>query len=134
MADADLSGELAKGYRNHEPRKSTSAMSIASKNSPREGLHDSLWTIIKAISAFNKRETGIMIFGLVCSILAGGGMPVQGVLFAKCIISLSLPPAQYPQLRTDINFWSLMYLAVALAVFLVSAAHGIAFGYCSERL
>jgi ATP-binding cassette, subfamily B (MDR/TAP), member 1 len=134
VVDADLSGDLAKGPRNHEPRKSTSAVSIALKNSPREGLHDSLWTIIKAISAFNKRETGIMIFGLVCSILAGGGMPVQGVLFAKCIISLSLPPAQYPQLRTDINFWSLMYLTVALAVFLVSAAHGIAFGYCSERL
>jgi ATP-binding cassette subfamily B (MDR/TAP) protein 1 len=75
-----------------------------------------------------------MIFGLICSIIAGGGMPVQGVLFAKCVVSLSLPQAQYPQLRTDINFWSLMYLIVALAVFLVSSAHGIAFAFCSERL
>jgi ATP-binding cassette, subfamily B (MDR/TAP), member 1 len=118
----------------HQHLKFTSALSATLENSQREGPHDSLWTIIKTISALNKQETRIMIFGLVCSIIAGGGMPVQGVLFAKCIVSLSRPPAQYPQLRTDINFWSLMYLVVALAVFFVSSAHGIAFAYCSERL
>lgn len=130
----DLCGNLENEYGDHELLNDISALSNTLQSNPREGPHDSLWTIIKVISSFNKRERGIVVFGLVCSILVGGGMPVQGVLFAKCIVSLSLPPAQYPQLRTDINFWSLMYLTVALAVFFVSAAHGIAFAYCSERL
>lgn len=95
---------------------------------------DSLWTIFKLIAAFNKQETGIMLFGLFCSVLAGGGMPVQGVLFAKCIVSLSLLPMHYIQLRSDLNYWSLVYLAVGLSVFIVSAGHGVAFAYCSEHL
>jgi len=130
----DLDGNLAERPISHQLTKPISASSMTLGNSQRENLHDSLWTIIKIISALNKQEYGIMIFGLVCSIIAGGGMPVQGVLFAKCVVSLSLPPAQYPQLRTDINFWSLMYLIVALAVFIVFSTHGIAFAYCSERL
>lgn len=94
----------------------------------------SLWTIVKMVLAFNKQETGIMLIGLLCSILAGGGMPVQGVVFAKSIVSLSLPPAHYTQLRSDINYWSLMYLAVGLSIWVVSIGHGVAFAYCSERL
>jgi ATP-binding cassette subfamily B (MDR/TAP) protein 1 len=93
---------------------------------------DSLWTIIKFILSFNRPELGIMIFGLICSILAGGGMPVQGLLFAKCIVSLSLP--DHGQLRSDINFWSLMFLVVGIAIFVLSIGHGTAFAYCSERL
>lgn len=102
--------------------------------SGREDPQDSLWTIIKFISAFNRPELRIMFVGLFFSILAGGGMPVQGVLFAKCIISLSLPPSDYGQLRSDVNFWSLMFLVVAIGIFIVTAGHGIAFAYCSERL
>ena len=134
IIDADLDKNLGKRPSIHEPGKSISALNITLPNSSKEGLHDSFWTIIKVISAFNKPETGIMIFGLVCSIIVGGGMPVQGIIFAKCVVSLSLPPSQYPQLRTDINFWSLMYLTIALAILFVSAAHGIAFAYCSELL
>lgn len=93
---------------------------------------DSLWTIIKFILHFNRQEIGIMFIGLLCSILAGGGMPVQGVLFAKCIEALSQP--DYGKLRSDVNFWSLMFLIVAFGVFAVTGCHGIAFAYCSERL
>jgi ATP-binding cassette subfamily B (MDR/TAP) protein 1 len=68
----------------------------------------SLWKLIRLVWSFNIPETGIMTLGLSCSILAGGGMPVQGVLFAKCIVSMSLPPHQYGTLRSDVNFWSLL--------------------------
>jgi ATP-binding cassette subfamily B (MDR/TAP) protein 1 len=61
-------------------------------------------------------------------------MPVQGVVFAKCIVSLSLPSTHYTQLRSELNYWSLVYLLVALSVFIVSSGYGIAFAYCSERL
>jgi ATP-binding cassette subfamily B (MDR/TAP) protein 1 len=73
---------------------SSSAQDIELQNAS-YGPRDSLWIIIKVIAAFNKPETGVMIFGLFCSILAGGGMPVQGIIFAKSIIALSLPPTHY---------------------------------------
>jgi ATP-binding cassette subfamily B (MDR/TAP) protein 1 len=117
-----------------EAQLSSSASSMHGQKAPSQKRRDSLWTIIKMIAALNKQETGIMLFGLLCSILAGGGMPVQGVIFAKCIISLSLPSTHYTQLRNDINYWCLMYFVVALAVFVVVSGHGIAFAYCSERL
>jgi len=61
---------------------SSSAQGIELQNAS-DGPRDSLWTITKAIPAFNKPKTGVMIFGLLCSILGGGGMPVQGIIIAK---------------------------------------------------
>jgi len=109
---------------------STATLNMVSDNEQ----EDSFWTIIKFVSAFNKPEIGIMLVGLFCAIIAGGGMPVQGVLFAKCIVSLSRPPSEYAQLRSDINFWSLMFFAVSWGVFLVMIGHGVAFEYCSGHL
>jgi len=134
VTNDELDGNLTQNGITQQPPKSISTLSMTLKNNQREDLHDSVWTIIKIILAFNKQETSIMIFGLLCSIIAGGAMPVQGILYAKCIVSLSLPPTQYPQLRTNIDFWSLMYLIIAMSVFFVFSAHGIAFAYCSERL
>jgi hypothetical protein len=42
--------------------------------------------------------------------------------------------ADYAKLRSDVNYWSLMFLIVALVVWIVTAGHGIAFASCSERL
>ena len=127
---------LDSGYvkKDLEARVSSTASIIAAQKMSSQGNRDSLWTIIKLVVSFNKSETGIMLLGLFCSILAGGGMPVQGVIFAKCIVSLSLPATQYTQVRSDLNYWSLVFVAVALTVFIVSSGHGVAFAYCSECL
>jgi ATP-binding cassette subfamily B (MDR/TAP) protein 1 len=125
---------VVEGTEINRPSSDDRASDVILKDSEQENHQDSLWIIIKFISAFNRQELGIMFIGLFCSVLAGGGMPVQGVLFAKCIISMSLPPSEYGQLRSDVNFWSLMFLIVAIGIFVVTAGHGVAFAYCSERL
>ncbi|KAI9833880.1 MAG: GTPase-activating protein [Thelocarpon superellum] len=94
----------------------------------------SLWTLIKVIGRFNKEEKYLMLLGLFCSIIAGGGNPTQAVFFAKTIVALSLPPNQYDQLRQQVDFWSLMYLMLAFVQFAAFVGQGIAFAYCSERL
>lgn len=94
----------------------------------------SLWTLIKLVGSFNKKETHLMLIGLAFSIIAGGGNPTQSVIFAKSLVAISLPPSQYATLRHDANFWSLMYLMLAIVQFLSSSGQGIAFAYCSERL
>ena len=75
-----------------------------------------------------------MFIGLIFSVIAGGGNPTQSVFFAKSIVSLSLPPSMYAQLRHDANFWSLMYLMLAITQLIAYSVQGITFAYCSERL
>lgn len=75
-----------------------------------------------------------MLVGLAFCIVAGGGNPTQAVFFGQEIVSLSLPPPMYATLRSHANFWSLMYLMLALTQILAFSIQGIAFAYCSERL
>lgn len=113
--------------------KSVSSAALQSKKLDPARTY-SLWTLIKLVGSFNKKETNIMLIGLLFSVLAGAGNPVQSVFFAKAIVSLSVPPSQYNVLRHDANFWSLMYLMLAIVQFLSYAGQGIAFGICAEYL
>ena len=93
-----------------------------------------LFKLIRFIAGFNRREWPIMAFGLFVSILAGGIQPSQAVLFAKAVTTLTLPSSEYPKLRNDANFWSLMFLAVGLATFLLYSVQGTSFAYSSEKM
>ena len=107
---------------------------ILQKRNAEGGQNYSLWTLIKVVGSFNRKEPMLMLLGLFCSIIAGGGNPTQAVFFAKAIVSLSLPPNMYDKLRHDANFWSLMYLMLGIVQFLSFCGQGVAFAYCSERL
>ena len=113
--------------------KSVSSAILESRNSSSERQY-SLWTLIKVVGSFNKKEVHFMLVGLVFSIIAGAGNPTQSVFFAEEIVAISLPPPLYSKLRHDADFWSLMYLMLAFVQILSFGAQGIAFAYCSERL
>jgi ATP-binding cassette subfamily B (MDR/TAP) protein 1 len=93
-----------------------------------------LWTLIKLIGSFNKKEWYLMVIGLIFSIICGGGNPTQSVFFAKEITTLSQPLSMSHTIRHDADFWALMYLMLAIVQFIAFAIQGIAFAYCSERL
>ena len=113
--------------------KSVSSAVLESRKSG-SGPQYSLWTLIKVVGSFNRKEVHFMLLGLLFSIIAGGGNPTQSVFFAEAIVALSLPPSMYSRLRHEANFWSLMYLMLALTQILSFSIQGIAFAYCSERL
>lgn len=117
-----------------ETRKSVSSMVLAKRTGSEGTGKYSLWTLIKFIASFNKAEWKWLVVGLLFSILGGGGQPTQAFLYAKAITALSRDPSQYDLLRSDANFWSLMFLVVGIAQFITLSTHGIAFAYCSERL
>jgi ATP-binding cassette subfamily B (MDR/TAP) protein 1 len=94
----------------------------------------SLWTLFKFLASFNRPEWPLLGLGLVASILAGGIQPSQAVLFAKAVSTLSLPPWEYPKLRHDASFWSLMFLMIGLVTFILYAFQGSLFAYCSEKM
>lgn len=92
--------------------KSVSSQVLKNRNAAGDKEY-SLWTLIRVIASFNKGDTFAMTIGLVASIIAGAGQPVQAVLFAKTIVAMSRPPSEYRQLRSDVNFWSGMFFMVS---------------------
>jgi ATP-binding cassette subfamily B (MDR/TAP) protein 1 len=123
--------------------KSQSSLALQGRKADRTH-HDSLWTLIKLIASFNTTEWKWMVVGLLFSIICGGGNPTQAVFFAKEILSLSNPltnpltgvpiPGARHHIRHDVDFWSLMYLMLALVQFIAFCGQGVAFAFCSERL
>lgn len=113
--------------------KSTSSIVLQNeKGAP--GAEHSLWSLIKLVASFNKKESSIMAFGLFWSIIAGGGNPVQSVFFAKSVVALSQPADRFDQLEHDVSFWSLMFLMLGIVQFIAFSGQGIAFALCSEWL
>lgn len=113
--------------------KSVSSKVLASKADP-ENPKYSLWTLIKFIASFNKNEWHFLVLGLVFNIVAGAAQPVQGIFFAKAIISLSQPLSRADKIRHDVDFWALMYVMIAFVQLSAMFTQGISLAICSERL
>jgi ATP-binding cassette subfamily B (MDR/TAP) protein 1 len=125
-----------------QSEKSQSSLVLQGRNTG-GGEQASLWTLIKLIISFNKTEYKLMIAGLLCAIIAGGGNPTQAVFFAKEILALITPlvnqenvpiPGAVHYVRSQVDFWSLMYLMLGFIIFFANCGQGIAFAFCSERL
>jgi ATP-binding cassette, subfamily B (MDR/TAP), member 1 len=129
--DKDLANKL------NRTQTEKSMSSVALQNRQKEAAqHYSLWTLIKVIAGFNKKELPIMLVGLVFSIICGGGNPTQAVFFAKEIFTLSTPitAANMNSILSTSSFWCLMYLMLAFVQFLAFCIQGVVFAFCSERL
>lgn len=113
--------------------KSKSSVALEARKGDQEQEY-SLWSLIVMTAKFNSTEKVYMIIGLLASIVCGGGYPTQAVLFAKSVVTISLPPSEYGKLRKDADFWSGMYLLLAFVQFLAYCIQGYCFAYCSERL
>ncbi|KAF9889764.1 GTPase-activating protein [Aspergillus nanangensis] len=133
--NSDSASDLGLRSGKHERRKSRrrSILSLPPRPSPKQRSYSS-WTLLKFLFSFNRPEWQLIVLGLIVSVLAGGVQPSQAVLFAKGVSTLSLPPLQYPQLRHDANFWSLMFLMIGLVTFLLYSIQGAVFAFCSEKL
>ena len=114
--------------------KQSISSAVLRRKGTEQGPKYSLWTLIKLVAKFNKKEWFLMTLGLISAFLAGAGNPVQAVFFAKAITALALPPSQYPELRSRANFWSWMYFMLALEQLVTLIAQGVLFALCSERL
>ena len=114
-------------------KSSVSSQVLHSRSQEKEKQY-SLWFLIKFIASFNKTEWKLMCVGLLFSIFAGAGQPVQGIFFSKAIVALAQPPFLKAKIRSDVDFWCLMYFMLGFIQLISMATHGTAFAYCSERL
>lgn len=113
-----------------------SASSKALKNKPEsERRQYTLGQLIKIVAGFNKPEWPFMVLGLIASMIAGAGNPVQAIFFAKSIVAISGGgPGGFANFQNEVNFWSGMYLMLAFVQLIAWTTEGISFGYCSEKL
>ena len=133
---ADPDDDIAAKLQKSTTQKSASSLALAGRKGATVPVKYSLWTLIKLIAGFNKQERKLMLIALFFAAICGAGNPTQAVFFAKLISALSVPvtPATIPTIRSDASFWSLMYLMLAIVMFISYSVQGILFAKCSERL
>ena len=112
--------------------KSVSSVVLQGRR-PEDHQRYSLWTLIKVIASYNNPEWRWTLVGLGWSIVSGVADPIQAIFFAKAIVALSLPPPQWDELRSEINFWAGMYVVLAFSQFVAFNGQG-AFAYTAEKL
>ncbi|KAI0537319.1 ABC transporter [Xylaria digitata] len=121
-------------------KRSSTQASVSSRvlrgRKAEEEIQYSVWELVKLIASFNRSEWKLMLWGLFWSIICGGGNPTQALFFAKQILTLGVPitDANKSQVKRDSDFWSLMYLVLALVILIAQIAQGVAFAKCSELL
>ncbi|PNY23635.1 Multidrug resistance protein 1A [Tolypocladium capitatum] len=125
----DPNDNIAAKLRRTSTQKSASSVALQ-RGGQDETQRHGLWTLTKLIMSFNAPEWKLMVVGLVFSAICGG------VFFAKQVTTLSQPltPANRDQIKKDSNFWSAMFVMLAVVQFLAFATQGVAFAMCSERL
>ena len=132
---ADPNDNISARLQRSPTQKSVSSVALQGQSGSAEQKY-SLFTLMRLILSFNKREWKLMVIGLFFSAICGGGNPTSAVFFAKQIVTLSQPilPSNKDQIKHDSDFWSSMFLMLAFVQFGAFATQGIAFAMCSERL
>ncbi|TQS32804.1 hypothetical protein Golomagni_06870, partial [Golovinomyces magnicellulatus] len=75
-------------------------------------------SIFKSFGRFfveTRSHWGMMALTLICAMGAGAATPMQAWLFAKVIVVFKYGPDD-PQLRKESNFWSLMWVVLAISI------------------
>ena len=92
------------------------------------------WSLIKWLVALNKKESTLLIFGTVSSIIGGLGITAGYLFAAKATQKLADIEIGVNATDPDVEFWSKMFLMLAFVEFLAFSGFGIAFAVCAERL
>ncbi|PTB40116.1 hypothetical protein M441DRAFT_195530 [Trichoderma asperellum CBS 433.97] len=112
-------------------RSSTAGMAAESGNSSQRL---SAKHTLAFIGNMAKDDWKVLLLGMICAILAGLGIPVQSIFFAKLLTAFGLPPAQYAHLQDEAKLWSGLYVAMAGAAFIFWMAVGITLSYATKQL
>lgn len=136
IVPADPDDDIAAKLKRSSTHKSMASFANQ-QHETEDAKKDTLWTLIKFIGSFNRTEKKRMIAGLICCIICGGGNPTSSVFFAKQITTLTdslKPDSDYGHIKHVANFYCVMFVMLAIVLFLAYAGHGIFFAICSERL
>ncbi|KAG9287107.1 hypothetical protein G9A89_001001 [Geosiphon pyriformis] len=89
------------------------------------------WELFKKVTIINRPEIPLILFGLLAAAVSGVIYPIFAIIFSKIIESFAKTG---DRLRHDANFWSLMFVVIAVATLIANTVQGIAFGFSGEGL
>lgn len=84
------------------------------------------------LATYSKPEFPLFIFGGLAALANGTTFPVFGLLLSNLIATYY--QSDKKKLRHDANFWSLMYLVLAIGIFIVSPIQFYSFAVIGQRL
>lgn len=84
------------------------------------------------LATYSKPEFHLFIFGGLAALANGTSFPVFGLLLSNLIATYY--QSDKKKLRHDANFWSLMYLALAVGIFIVCPIQFYSFAVVGQRL
>ncbi|PSN72677.1 hypothetical protein BS50DRAFT_568263 [Corynespora cassiicola Philippines] len=116
----------------HSSTFRTDKDALESLNRPRNEY--GIWTLLGFVTSLHKDCTSLMSLGFLLSVQTGAAAPVQAVFVSKCLTALARPPAEYGQLRSEINLWAGMHVVLAFVQLLACTAQGTVLGKCTEKL
>ncbi|PHH71893.1 hypothetical protein CDD82_6284 [Ophiocordyceps australis] len=82
----------------------------------------------------NRPELNWVMVGLVSSLVAGFEEPASAILFGKSFVSISQPLSAMEQIRSETGLYSLLFVALAVAMFILLGAQGLIFAWTSEKM
>jgi ATP-binding cassette subfamily B (MDR/TAP) protein 1 len=136
---------FARNSNHNTPRTSLTVVDRTASYSNGGGQQDDLQTVatpkkykghaetsIFRLATLNKPELPLFILGSFAAAANGTTFPVFGLLLSNVIAAYYLPDKH--TLRHKANFWSLMYVVLALGIFLVAPTQQFAFGTIGQRL
>ncbi|ORX89508.1 ste6-like protein [Basidiobolus meristosporus CBS 931.73] len=112
-----------------------SVLSVGSRKDVEEGAeakHSFLYVCYR-VFLLNRPELKFMFGGLCGSIVAGAVYPVFAIIFAEVITALSIVNDDAKRTR-EINFWALIFLIIAIVMFIAQTVQGTFFGISGEKL
>ncbi|KAF2463255.1 multidrug resistance protein 3 [Lindgomyces ingoldianus] len=101
---------------------------------PKPQSKPTFWATIKMIIQLNKPEWLFLFGGLLSAMLAGFGLPVQSVFFAKILDAFSIPLNESKKLQDHVNIWALAFTLIGVYCFFIWLVNGIFFAYATEKL
>lgn len=91
------------------------------------------WEIFKRCWAISKPEVLFIIIGVCASIISGGIILGEAIVFGHLVTILNAG-SRSPTYHSDVNFYCLMFFVIALVALFTYSMSGTMFGHVSERL
>ncbi|KAK2601545.1 hypothetical protein QQS21_004930 [Conoideocrella luteorostrata] len=127
---------VAAAYLDPMEDKSGSTTTHHARNA--EGADSRLRPNAKQTLAFIARMSGsdwrLLLFGLVCAIMAGLGIPAQAVLFAKLLTAIGLSSSRFGELTDEVKLYSGLYVALGAVAFISWLGVGVALSKATQKL
>ncbi|KAL1915703.1 uncharacterized protein VTP21DRAFT_6462 [Calcarisporiella thermophila] len=89
------------------------------------------WEIIKRVAQLTKPDSHLIAIGIFAATLNGGVYPAFSIAFSNILEVFTKPP---DELRKGANFWSLMFVFIAMGNAIVFGIQAYTLGKASERL